>query len=100
MTGASPGDLATAFRGLPRRLREALADTPEEEAAALLRRLDALVVSAAELVDASADPAAVADAIDARPAHSWTDDELEALRSEALHIGRVLREIEALADEN
>lgn len=100
MSGASPSDLAVVFRALPRRRREALGDTPPEEAAALLSRLDALVGSVAEVLDVAADPMAIADAIEARPADSWTDDDLDALRSEALHIGRVLRDLEALAPED
>ncbi len=100
MIGASPGDLAVAFRALHRRRREALGDTSPEDAAEHLTRLDALVASAAELLGVAADPDAIADAIEARPAHSWSDDELDALRSEALHIGRVLRELAALADED
>lgn len=100
MTGASPGDLAVVFRSLPRRRREALGDTPAEEAAPLLARLDALVASVAEVLDVAADPTAIADAIDARPADSWTDDDLDALRSEALHLGRVLRELEELTADD
>lgn len=99
MTGASPGDLVVVFRSLPRRRREALGDLPAEEAAHLLSRLDALVASVAEVLDVAPDPSAIADAIEARPADSWTDDDLDALRSEALHIGRVLRELEELSAE-
>jgi hypothetical protein len=53
---------------------------------------------AARLVHAAAEPAAIADAIEAVPADAWDDATLASLRGAALDIGRLLRAIAAVAE--
>jgi hypothetical protein len=98
MSAASPDDLATAFRSVPRRLRESQADAPPEVTAAPTSELHGLVEEAARLFGCSADPLAVADAIGALPADQWDDTVLDRLRTIALDLGRLLRHIAALAE--
>jgi hypothetical protein len=43
----------------------------------------------------TADPVAIADAIDAVPADDWSDDTLNSLRSIALDLGSALRAVAA-----
>lgn len=101
MTGSSPLDLAVMFRGLPRRQREAVAAAEGSEGAAgIVERIDSLVAAAASLVGSPADPLAVAEAIEAIPADQWSDEVLDALRGEALQLGRGLRDLEHLGEEN
>ena len=105
MTGSSPQDVAVAFRSFPRRLSGLLADaddaTKRGEAGPLVSQLDGVVRSAADRMrvpstgDAGAVAGAVADAVDGRPADTWTADDLEAVRALALEGGRLLRQIES-----
>ena len=95
MSSSSPSDLAVTFRSIPRRLREAQGDTPPGVTAAITSELDEQLAIAAGLMHTTADPAAIADAIDAVPADEWDEATLAPLRAIALDIGRLLRAIAA-----
>jgi hypothetical protein len=97
MSTSSPSDLAVTFRSVARRRREAQADAPAHVTAGPQGELDRCVAAAAGILHAPPDPALVADAIDAVPAEGWADLDLDGLRTIALDIGRLLREIERLA---
>jgi hypothetical protein len=101
VTASAPGDLAVAFRSLARRLKEALepVDGDTSVAAPMLDELQSVVAKAAAVVRAEPSAGAVADAIERRPADSWIDSELDALRREALDAGRLLRAIQTAAEE-
>jgi hypothetical protein len=99
MSESSPADLAVSFRSLPRRLREAQGDTPADVTAADQRALHATLSLAAAVMHTPIEPLAIADAVDARPADSWTESELRILREAALDAGRHLRAIAAAAPE-
>ena len=92
MFKSTPADLAVAFRSLSRRLREAI-DAGETPATALIAQVDAIVGQAAVLVGSAPDAAAIADAIDARPAGEWDTGTLEALRDHAVEAGVLVRQI-------
>jgi hypothetical protein len=98
MSSSSPSDLAVTFRSIPRRLREALGDTPAAGATAISAELSEQVGIAAGLMHTAADPGAIADAIEEVPADDWDDATLTELRSAALDIGRLLRAIAAVAE--
>lgn len=95
MSESSPTDLVVSFRSLPRRLREAQADTPPEFTAAEHRSLQSTLAAAADVLRCAAEPLAIADAIEARPADSWTEADLDSVREAALAAGRHLRSIAA-----
>ena len=92
MPKTTPADLAVAFRSLARRLGEAL-DAAESPADPMVAELDALVSRAAVLVGSAPDAAAVADAIDARPADAWDVTTLDTLRDLGVSAGSVIRRI-------
>jgi len=104
MTGSSPSDLAVAFRSFPRRLTSVLASAEDEahrtSAGPLVEQLEAIVRGAASALgvsssgDLSAVAAAVAEAVEHKPAKEWTDELLDQLRAAALEGGRLLRLIE------
>jgi hypothetical protein len=98
MSSSSPSDLAVTLRSVPRRLREALGDTPPAATSAITAELNEQIGIAAGLMHTSPDPAAIADAIDAVPADDWDESVLTSLRSTALDIGRLLRAIAAVAE--
>ena len=98
MTRAAPDDLVVTFRSLPRRLREAQADTPVEHTSAVATSLQTLLGEAGRLVGANADPVAIADAIAAVRAGEWDDATLNRLRDVGLELGQLLRQIEAAGD--
>ncbi len=98
MSSSSPSDLAVTFRSIPRRLREAIGDTPPGVTAGITAELNEQIAIAAKLMRTAPDPVAIADAIDAVPADDWDDDRLAALRTTALDIGRLLRAIAAVAE--
>jgi hypothetical protein len=98
MTSASPDDLVVTFRSLPRRLREAQADTPPERTAGATSALHALLTEAGRLMGTGPDPAALGDAVAAVRADSWDDATLARLREIALEAGKFLRQIEAAGD--
>jgi hypothetical protein len=93
MSESTPDDLATFFRSVPRRLREAIGDAEPSSVAGLVSELEAHIEAAQRLIGAPADPAAIASAISARPADAWNETTLDTVRREALAAGRVLRRI-------
>jgi hypothetical protein len=98
---SSPHDLAVLFRSLERREREARDGVPRDhpDLAALMAELARHVSAAGRLTDALAEPEAIAGVLEHRPAASWTEAELTHLREIGLHLGRLLRSIEARAAE-
>ena len=100
MSSSSPSDLSVTFRSIPRRLREALGDTPPETTSGIAAELNEQIGIAAGLMHSAADPVAISDAIDAVPADEWNDARLTPLRSTALDIGRLLRAIAAVAEDD
>jgi hypothetical protein len=98
MSTSSPSDLAVTFRSVPRRLREALGDAPPEATAGITSELTEQIAIGARLLHTSAEPGAIADAIEAVPADEWDEGTLTSLRSTALDIGRLLRAIAAVAE--
>jgi hypothetical protein len=98
MSSSSPSDLAVTFRSVPRRLREAVGDTPPDATAGITAELNEQIGIAAGLVHSTAEPGAIADAIEAVPADEWDEATLTSLRSTALDIGRLLRAIAAVAE--
>ena len=90
MSNTSPADLAVTFRSISRRLREAGGGE-----AGAGGSLDEHVRAAGTLLHTTADPAAIADAIERVPADGWDESTLSQLRETALGIGSRLREIEA-----
>jgi hypothetical protein len=98
MSSSSPGDLAVTFRSIPRRLREAVGDTPPAATASITSELDEQIGVAANLVHSSAEPGAIADAIEAVPADAWDESTLASLRTAALDVGRLLRAVAAVAE--
>jgi hypothetical protein len=98
MSSSSPRDLAITFRSIPRRLREARGDAPDHVTAGISAELDEQMAIAAQLMRSTAEPAAIADAIEDVPADAWEDSTLTALRGAALDIGRLLRAIAAVAE--
>jgi hypothetical protein len=95
MSSTSPSDLAITFRSVPRRLREAQADTPAAATQPHTSAISSQLAAAGTLMRTAADPAAIADAIDAVPADDWSDDTLNSLRSIALDLGSALRAVAA-----
>jgi hypothetical protein len=102
MSGSTPADLAVAFRSFGRRLREAIGDSPADPqgpAGELQRLVDRVAASLhAPGSDVASEGAAIARAIESRPADQWTNDELTQLRADALEAGRLLRLVEARHD--
>ena len=98
MSGSTPQDLATTFRSLARRRREALGDVDLAVVAGLSDELQRHVDAAAGILGTSADADAVAAAIDARPADAWDEATLDDLRRHALDAGGVLRRIQTAAE--
>jgi hypothetical protein len=95
---AAPSDLAVTFRSIPRRVREAQGDTPAEVVGSQLRRIDELVADSARALHCPADPAAIADVIEDRPADEWENELLDQLTASTLEIGAVLRMIATAAE--
>lgn len=98
MSESSPDDLAIAFRSLARRRREAIGDANPRSVSGLVAELQGHVDAAAGLLGAPADAAAVATAIDDRPAEAWDVPTLDTLRRHALDAGSVLRRIVAAVE--
>jgi hypothetical protein len=98
MSSSSPSDLAVTFRSVPRRLREAVGDTPPDATAGITAELNEQIGIAAGLMHSAAEPGAIADAIEAVPPDEWDEAILASLRSTALDIGRLLRAIAAVAE--
>ena len=98
MTSASPDDLVVAFRSLPRRLREAQADTPVERTTGATSGLHTLLTEAGRLLGTGPDPMVIADAVTAVRADAWDNATLARLREIALELGQLLRQITAAGD--
>ncbi len=94
MSGSSPSDLAVAFRSLPRRFAAAADDVDPAVTARAERELQAAIQRAATVIGAAADPEAVAQATESRPADDWTESSLDLLRAAALEAGAVIRRLE------
>jgi hypothetical protein len=94
MSNSSPADLAVTFRSIPRRLREAYGDDTPRPGSDLATQLAA----AARLLGTTADPAAIAGAIDAVKADQWDQGTLDGLRQVGLDVGAELRRIAAEHD--
>jgi hypothetical protein len=91
MSSTSPADLAVTFRSVPRRLREALGDDQPPAGSELREQLR----RAGQLLGASQEPAAIADAIDRTKPDEWDQGTLDGLRAVALDVGRELRRLAA-----
>ncbi len=100
MSSTSPSDLAISFRSIPRRLREAQADTPSAATQQHTSAISNHLAAAGVLMRSTADPAAIADAIDAVAADDWNDDTLNSLRSIALDLGSALRAVAAASPKH
>jgi hypothetical protein len=100
MSSSSPRDLAITFRSIPRRLREAIGDSPANATAGINAELIEQIATAAKIMHTAADPVAIADAIEAVPADAWDEAMLNSLRTTALDIGRLLRAIAAVAEDD
>jgi hypothetical protein len=87
----APSDLAITFRGIPRRLKEA--EGPQGRPSD--PEIEALVARAATVMDTTADPEAIAEAIHCVPADAWDEAKLDQLRQIALEVGRAMRRIRA-----
>ncbi|MCY7300260.1 MAG: hypothetical protein LH616_13745 [Ilumatobacteraceae bacterium] len=98
MTSASPDDLAVTFRSVPRRLREAQGDSPNDEFDRLSAELNRLLGEASRLLGTTADSVQVANEIASTPAGAWAGATLDRLREIALAMGHELRNI-AVAGE-
>jgi len=100
MSASTPDDLATTFRSLARRRREAIGDADPAALRAFTDDLQRHVDAAASAVGSAADPEAVAAAISGRPPDAWDDATLEELRRQALDAGAVLRRLAAAAESD
>jgi hypothetical protein len=98
VSGSTPADLAVAFRGLPRRLRDALEGC--EDPWSGHDRVTRVLTEAATLLHCRPEPVAVADAIEAREIEDWNDSDLDRLRALALQLGSLVREAEAWRDDS
>lgn len=98
MSSSSPSDLAVTFRSIPRRLREAVGDSPPGLTAGITSELTDQIAIAAKIMHSAPDPSAIADAIEAVPADEWDESTLASLRTTALDVGRLLRAIAAVAE--
>ncbi|MEX0847723.1 MAG: hypothetical protein WD023_08080 [Ilumatobacteraceae bacterium] len=95
MSSASPSDLAVTFRSVPRRMRQAQGDVPNELVSSHTRSIQAHLSEASRLLRTGTDPAQIADSIDDVPADSWDESVLSRLRTIALELGADLRAIAA-----
>jgi len=98
MSTTSPRDLAVTLRSVPRRLHQAVGDVPTGATSGITAELNEQIGLAAGLMHSAANPAAIADAIEAVPADAWDESTLSKLRSIALDIGRLLRAVAAAAE--
>lgn len=95
MSKSTPDDLVVTFRSLARRQREAIGDADPSAVGGAIGELQRHVAAAAATIGVSPDATVVANAIDSRPADAWDTATLDALRTEALSIGAILRRIAA-----
>jgi hypothetical protein len=101
VTGSSPTDLAVAFRSIPRRIVEALdpVDGDRSVAPAALARLDEIITEASRILHVGDTPAAVAKALETRPASSFTPNIIGPLRNLALEAGQLVRDVANAAED-
>ena len=97
MSASTPDDLATTFRSLARRRREAIGDADPARLSGFTASCSATSTPRPRAVGSAADPEAVAAAISARPPDAWDDATLDELRRHALDAGAVLRRMSAAA---
>lgn len=95
MSNSSPADLAVTFRSIPRRLREAYGDDTPRPGTDVATQLAA----AARLLGTTADPEAIARAIESVKADQWDPGTLDGLRQVGLEVGAELRRIAAEHDD-
>jgi len=95
MASTTPADLATSFRSLGRRRREAIGDADAASVAGDLDDLQRHVDAAASALGAPADADAIAAAIESRRSDDWDEATLDALRGHALDAGAALRRVAA-----
>ncbi|MEP7046459.1 MAG: hypothetical protein ABI949_07270 [Ilumatobacteraceae bacterium] len=100
MSNSSPSDLAVTLRSVPRRLREAVGDSPSAATSQIAAELHQQLAAAAGLMHSSPEPIAIANAIESVPADAWDDETLNSLRTTALDIGRLLRAVAASAEDD
>jgi hypothetical protein len=99
MSQSTPDDLATSFRSLPRRLREAsIGDVDALEADHASTVVDEAVAAAALIVGCSPTVEALAVAIQQRPFNEWTDAQLVAVQGYATAAGTAIRVLHDKAD--
>jgi len=96
MASTTPADLATSFRSLARRRREAIGDADPATVAGDLEDLQRHVDAAASAIGAPADADAIAAAIEGRRSEDWAEATLDTLRGHALDAGAALRRIIAI----
>ena len=73
---------------------------PTGATSGITAELNEQIGMAAGLMHSAANPAAIADAIEAVPADAWDESTLSKLRSIALDIGRLLRAVAAAAERS
>lgn len=100
MSSASPTDLSVAFRSFARRRREILGDESPQVVAGVDDDGARLLSEAAGLLGSTADPVAIADAIDAVPADHWDKAVLQRLSAIALELGGWLRRLAAGSEQD
>ncbi|MDO8364785.1 MAG: hypothetical protein Q7V88_17980 [Actinomycetota bacterium] len=98
MSSASPDDLVVTFRSIHRRLKEAQGESPAPQTNGPVSELNGLLLEAGQLMHATGEPTAIADAIGAVHADEWDPTVLDRLRVIALDLGRLLRHIAALTE--
>jgi hypothetical protein len=98
MSRSTPADLAVTFRSLARRQREAIGDADPAPLRGFVDEIEGHVAAAAAALGIGGDAAALAAAIERRPADSWDEATLGALQQEALAAGAVLRRLAAAAE--
>jgi hypothetical protein len=99
MSASTPADLAVTFRSLARRQQEAIGDADPAALRGLVAELDGHVAAAGAALGVGGDAAAIASAIESRPADGWDEATLEALRTEALAAGGALRRLADAAED-
>ena len=96
MSSASPEDLAIAFRSFQRRLLDAQGDAPVDATAGLHSQVRSLLDEAGRLMGTPGDPETIATAVAAMPADHWDPAVLDRLRTIALDLGGVIRQVSRL----
>jgi len=100
VSDASPQDLAVSFRSVPRRRREAAGDAPPEVVGPLSHEIDRQLGLAAGLMHSAGDAESIATAISAVRAKEWDETTLASLRTIAIEVGKLLRQMAALVEDD